>query len=850
MNAIYKQAYLRISRAIIAAVLLQCFGASIRPLYGVQDETQTKRGGIGFRVDDNQSIQMWDQYKAVFDRYGFKFAAALNLGLLVDNAAYLDFIRRLQSDGYEFLDHTPNHADHYFTVEDTLPYSRREGVDHIYKKVICLKYQPIDSTTQFFGEGYCDIVGGKAISRSPGTFKDFVSQGVFDIGLFFPSLGKVCGISTVFADNSIDVDSLVLTSFWGEPISLPAAQAIPYRILGQTSLHMAPAAWLLLARRTLELCSRFGIERPFTWILPGGRWPVVSRNEMRSLGDSLQYVSAACIDQSRKCSGEYDPRGEDRYGMQWGDFTEDFTSFAQVRAVIADGIARHYVLFGHSHFSDLLGGWDVYLARMDSLLSWCKAKAIPVRTQKEWANILYDTPGNPYENVFPLLSVDLDEDGLPDGYYMKPGYTDGRFNSADSVSSSMKGSFSVTKAGSICYVNNLAGLEKGANDFYLWTKGAAGDSVEVLFTFPEKNNQAVKFKFPATTANWKRYGLAESSSSNKDLNIPIDVSYCCVRVSCSNYASGTVKVSAFELRRKLAQPIKIVSVPDTLVRTDDTYSYQVGVLDLNSQDSLRYRIDGPGWLVIDRQGRLSGRAPSQGGRYQITVFVEDQHFNLDTQFFNLLVEYRKVLQLSSQTISFGLVPYGSKKDTTISFVNSGLDTTTITSVVSGGFATLTMPEKKIPPGKSFTAILELIAKTKGPLRDEVYIVSDSQDSPDSILISAVSEVLMDTGEVTGMASNFTLYQSYPNPFNPTTTLRYSILYPSKVQLGIYNMLGQLVKTLTEGEYQPNGFYSFQWNGEDLRGVKVSSGVYFCRLLASPLAGGPPFVATNKMLLLK
>ncbi|MBN1163546.1 MAG: T9SS type A sorting domain-containing protein [Candidatus Krumholzibacteriota bacterium] len=71
---------------------------------------------------------------------------------------------------------------------------------------------------------------------------------------------------------------------------------------------------------------------------------------------------------------------------------------------------------------------------------------------------------------------------------------------------------------------------------------------------------------------------------------------------------------------------------------------------------------------------------------------------------------------------------------------------------------------------------------------------------------------------------------YPNPFNPVTTIRYSIKERAHVSLRIYDVTGRLVKTLVNEEQSPQpGGYTASWNGTNNAGRGVSSGVYFCRL---------------------
>jgi hypothetical protein len=93
---------------------------------------------------------------------------------------------------------------------------------------------------------------------------------------------------------------------------------------------------------------------------------------------------------------------------------------------------------------------------------------------------------------------------------------------------------------------------------------------------------------------------------------------------------------------------------------------------------------------------------------------------------------------------------------------------------------------------------------------------------------------------------FALSQNSPNPFNPSTTISYSIPDNSQelaVKLSVYNIRGQLVITLVDDSQGP-GTYNINWDGTDSLGRQVSSGVYFYRLVAGD------FVSTRKMVVLK
>ena len=96
--------------------------------------------------------------------------------------------------------------------------------------------------------------------------------------------------------------------------------------------------------------------------------------------------------------------------------------------------------------------------------------------------------------------------------------------------------------------------------------------------------------------------------------------------------------------------------------------------------------------------------------------------------------------------------------------------------------------------------------------------------------------------------NFTLHQNYPNPFNPTTTIAYTIAEPSRVEIRIYNIVGQRVKTYDQ-RMQPSGTFNVRWSGVNDNGSRVASGTYIIRLEAVT-SNGENTVLTKKMTLLK
>lgn len=100
-------------------------------------------------------------------------------------------------------------------------------------------------------------------------------------------------------------------------------------------------------------------------------------------------------------------------------------------------------------------------------------------------------------------------------------------------------------------------------------------------------------------------------------------------------------------------------------------------------------------------------------------------------------------------------------------------------------------------------------------------------------------------ELQSTPREFALHQNFPNPFNPDTTIKYDLAESADVTLQIYNVLGQVVRTLVASEAQNAGRYQIRWNGMDDRGVPVSSGVYFYQITA-----GGKFQQVQKLMLLK
>jgi hypothetical protein len=107
----------------------------------------------------------------------------------------------------------------------------------------------------------------------------------------------------------------------------------------------------------------------------------------------------------------------------------------------------------------------------------------------------------------------------------------------------------------------------------------------------------------------------------------------------------------------------------------------------------------------------------------------------------------------------------------------------------------------------------------------------------------VASTGLDWKPISQAISNFRLYPNYPNPFNPETTIAFDLVKSGPVELKIYNVVGEEVKTLINNSLLP-GSYKIIWDGTDNSDQQVASGIYIYSLKTGNS------VQSNKMVLLK
>lgn len=427
--------------------------------------------GVCFRMDDNHTPEKWRQLAAVFNRHQQKLCATLNIGNM--SKPYYDLIKSLQTEGHEVMDHTPLHNMTMFRFalgKSAADYRGKLGIDHISGNTVFLSYLSPQPTPEM-AEIKVRISRDKMnlIEKPNSTENELIHNATV---LYVPAGQKVFKI--IRTSNPAEFK---LRTIWDEPnVTEPDGEASAY-FLNDRSFAMTPETIELLGRNTLDNFAAIGVERPYSWIQPGGGVTCISAEQAEQiLGKRLGYKSAATyIGSARKVVNEYNPKQSCAYGMMWGDFDEEGRDLAWNKAVIADSVALHHVAFGHSHMRPK-DDWNNYLQRLDQLLSWCVEQRIPVHTQSEWADILYAAGKNDQittGNTFPALTVDRDGNGRPDGYLLRNG-----------TWTPATGMIVSHQRGEIFAVKNLAGLHHGGNRLFFTVYANKENSIRVTVDFP------------------------------------------------------------------------------------------------------------------------------------------------------------------------------------------------------------------------------------------------------------------------------------------------------------------------------------------------------------------------------
>jgi hypothetical protein len=147
----------------------------------------------------------------------------------------------------------------------------------------------------------------------------------------------------------------------------------------------------------------------------------------------------------------------------------------------------------------------------------------------------------------------------------------------------------------------------------------------------------------------------------------------------------------------------------------------------------------------------------------------------------------------------------------------------------------------VAPGDVGGFIVRLHPIEQGIFTGSVVITSNDPNLPEVIIPVDVNTTGIAGEEL--LPTTYAVSQNYPNPFNPSTTIKYQLPQTSDVQLQIFNVLGQKVRTLLNSKVEA-GYHEAIWDGRNDLGHQVASGIYIYKFQAGN------FQKTLKLMLLK
>ena len=454
----------------------------------------TKSAGVCFRFDDNKPPRQWREMGALFERYGVRMCLSL-ISQNLNAPESQRTLRELAEKGHLMLDHLPSHAVYQISARSAEEFQRFASLpiaDHANPgtKTVYFKYE-------LNAEHPKNIPFQGAIRN--GVLCDYPAEMhnrlAFTRKILVPETGKVYGIR-------IQDGKKTLYSFWGEKVEIPNRETSKLILLANNAAIQPPDELL----RFLADCSRrnftaIGLPRPRTWIQPGGWECFVTPEKIAAIyGKEFGYISGSCVPgpDTSTIGGFNEPEPDLLRFTMRADSTapDNGQTLALMKFQIAESIAKHRVkvLISHMSIQRVKGGWNAYLSVYEELLKWLTTNAIPVRTQEEWAEILYSHKTDLDGNIMPSLKRDLDGDGKPDGYELRKG-----------TQVNLKTGIATIPADGMLCLFDLAGVGKGNSTFSLAAKGDTGTLVtlELIFLMRKGNHYKMQKQFRLKGEHWQ-----------------------------------------------------------------------------------------------------------------------------------------------------------------------------------------------------------------------------------------------------------------------------------------------------------------------------------------------------------
>lgn len=507
----------------------------------------SKKGGICFRFDDYQKPADLERMRILFNKHNVKFTYALNTGLgeIFGDTAYWNVLKRIESDGHELADQSPTDVSHFFetkTPEMAQTYAGRPGIDHVSagSNRVCLSYK-ILSTSGAGDESKIDVRRDTIISKANGEFAWVKLINVrYTTHFYLPGSNQLLSLFDVKNANPNNPDTIIVRNFWKEKIDLGTQTNVDYRRLTPFDISISPEGLQTMMEFSQRIFSKHGLKLPTTFIHPGGAHPYISASIIKSSLEPLGFKGGASYPYVRFGLSYYNPLGLNQFLLQGGDITPENNSLADCKRHISEYYAKNNIIVSINHFNSLGAAYsfDQMMTSLEQLIIWCKSNNIPIKTYKEWVDIISESYFDQTFDIFPPLQNDFDKDGKIDGLQMaNPNLRD----TVNGLPYNKNVCLTIASNNAVFNFNRVYGLSRGKNTISISTKGGKDiyDYLSMVVDMPEANISRTY----AVYTNTPNY-----TERNFDIEVPMGVTYLNLILNYNTQNNQRIYISGIKIK--------------------------------------------------------------------------------------------------------------------------------------------------------------------------------------------------------------------------------------------------------------------------------------------------------------
>ena len=506
-----------------------------------------KKGGICFRFDDYQKPADLEKMRLLFNKHNVKFTYALNAGIgeIFGDTSYWNVLDRINKDGHELADQSPTDVSHYFetrTPEEAKTYIGRPGIDHVKEgsNRVCLSFELL-STAGAGDESKVDIRNDTIISKANGEFAWGKLINVrYTTHFYIPGINRLLSLYDVRNANPNNPDTIIVRDFWKQPINLGVLSNLDYRRLTPFDLNIPKEGIQTMLEYSQKIFLKHKLPLPVSFIHPGGSHPYISTANVKNAIEPLGYKGGASYPFVRFGLSYYNPNGLNQYALQGGDITPENNSLDDCKRHIAAYYAKNNILVSINHFNSLGAAYpfDQMMLNLEQLIIWCKANNIPIKTYKEWVQVISESYFDQTFDIFPPLQNDFDKDGKIDGLQMaNPNLRD----TINGVPYNKNVCLSIATNSAVFNFTRVYGLSRGKNTIYLSTKGGKDiyDYFSMVVDMPEANISRT-YAVYTNTPNYTERAF--------DIEVPAGVTYLNLILNYNTQNNQRVFVSGIKIK--------------------------------------------------------------------------------------------------------------------------------------------------------------------------------------------------------------------------------------------------------------------------------------------------------------